>query len=78
MLSRSLYGTLLTYVRSLSVYGVKVTGVFYDFNIESSCEVFMHIYSYYNVFYLRFSRENGWGGGDGLSLRFILFLLHGL
>ena len=62
MLSRSLYGALLTFVRSLSVYGVKVTGVFYDFSIESSCEVFMHI-SYYNVFYLRFSRENGGGGG---------------
>ena len=79
VLSRSLYGALLTFVRSLSVYGVKVTCVFFnDFSIESSCEVFMHIYSYYNVFYLRFSRENGGGGGDGLSLRFILFLLHGL
>ena len=45
---------LLTFVRSLSVYGVKVTGVYYDFCIESSCEVFLHIYSYFNVFYLRF------------------------
>ena len=45
---------LLTFVHSLSVYGVKVTGVYYDFSIESSCEVFMHIYSYYNIFYLRF------------------------
>ena len=39
----------------------KVTGVYYDFSIESSCEVFMHIYSYYYVFYLRFFSEKGGG-----------------
>ena len=27
---------------------------FYDFSIESSCEVFMRLCSYYNVLYLRF------------------------
>ena len=51
---------------------------FYDFSIESSCDVFMNICSYYNVSSLHFfCREHG-GGVDGLSLRFILFLLHGL
>ena len=55
MLRGSLYSAFLTFVRSLSVYGGKVTGVFYDsFSIESSCEVFMRLCSYYNVLYLRF------------------------
>ena len=35
-------------------FGVKVAGVFYDFSIESSCDVFMHICSYLNVLILRF------------------------
>ena len=51
------------------------------FSIESSCDVFMDICSYFNVFSLRFlswKRSGGGGGSDGLSLRFILFLLHGL
>ena len=59
----ALYGAFLTFVRSRNVYGVKVTGVFYDsIFIESSCDVFMHICSYYNVLFLRFYRENGGGG----------------
>ena len=49
-----MYGAFLTFVRSRIVYGVKVTGVFYDFSIESSCDVFMHICSYFNVVSLRF------------------------
>ena len=32
------------------------------FFIESSCDIFMHICSYYNVLFLRFYRENGGGG----------------
>ena len=51
------------------------------FSIESSCDVFMHICSYLTYYIYVFYRENGGGGGggsDGLSLRFILFLLHGL
>ena len=40
----------------------------------------MLICSYFNVLSLRFLLwKRGWGGGsNGLSLRFILFLLHGL
>ena len=43
--------------------------------MKFSC-ISVHIITYYiYVFY----RENGGGGvGEGLSLRFILFLLHGL
>ena len=65
MPSRSLYGALLTFVRSLSVYGVKVTGVFYDFfhslHVKFSC-IYIHIITY--SIYV-FSRENGWWGGGG-------------
>ena len=42
--------------------------------MKFSC-ICVHIVMYY--IYV-FCRENGGGGGDGLSLRFILFLLHGL
>ena len=38
----------------------------------------MRICLCFNVLFLRFYRENGGGGSDGLSLRFILFLRHGL
>ena len=80
VLSGSLYGALLTFVRSLSFYGVKVTGVFmtlfHSLHVKFSC-IYIHIITY--SIYV-FSRENGGGGGGGdeLSLRFILFLLHGL
>ena len=58
VLSTSLDVALLTFVRSLSVYGVKVTGVYYDFSIEFSC-ISVHIITYYiYVFY----RENRGGG----------------
>ena len=46
---------------------------------KSSCVVFMHIVSYLTYYIYVFYRENGRGGGsDGLSLRFVVFLLHGL
>ena len=51
---------------------------FYDFSIESSCDVFMHVCSYLTYYIYIFYRENGGGGSDGLSLQFVLFLLHGL
>ena len=40
----------------------------------------MHICSYFNLLSLRFLswKRGGGGGSDGLSLRFIFFLLHGL
>ena len=63
-----LLGAFLTLVRSRPVYGVKVTGVFYDFSIESSCDVFMRICLCFNVLFLRFCRENGGGGGGSGGL----------
>ena len=62
----ALLGAILTFVRSQTVYGVKVTSVFYDFSIESSCDVFMRICLCFNVLFLRFCRDNGWGGGGGV------------
>ena len=58
-----LLGAFLIFVRSQTVYGVNVTGVFYDFSIESSCDVFMRICLCFNILFLRFYRENGGGGG---------------
>ena len=40
VLRGSLYDAFLTFVRSRIICGVKVTGVFYDFSIESSCACF--------------------------------------
>ena len=44
--------------------------------MKFSC-ICVHIVTYYIYVFCREKRGGG-GGGDGLSLRFILFLLHGL
>ena len=55
VLRGSPYDAFLTFVRSQIIYGVKVTGVFYDsFSIESSCACFHEFIVRLNVLYIRF------------------------
>ena len=45
--------------------------------MKFSC-IYVHILTYYIYVFCRENGVGGGGGGDGLSLRFILFLLHGI
>ena len=67
---------LLYFVRSPFTYGFKVTGVYLDFLSRHSVIAFILSYSTKCSAIIRFLLNLG-GGGE-LSLRFIIFLLHGL
>ena len=69
---------LLYFVRSPFTYGFNVTGVYYVFLSRYSVIAFMLSCSSKRSAIIRFLLNLGGRGVDELSLRFIIFLLHGL